>query len=105
MHVGENELIGASCAMEGVRDYVRKLARSDVSVLISGATGTGKELVAAAIHRASNRRTAPFIAVNCAAIPDSLLESELFGYERGAFTGATERYPGKMRLADQGTVF
>lgn len=91
--------------MAAVRHYVQKVAQSDASVLISGATGTGKELVADSIHRASRRRWAPFISVNCAAIPDSLLESELFGYERGAFTGAEERYPGKLRLADQGTVF
>jgi transcriptional regulator with PAS, ATPase and Fis domain len=73
--------------------------------LISGPTGTGKELVAGSIHRTSYRRSAPFISINCAAIPDSLLESELFGYERGAFTGADECYPGKLRLADHGTVF
>jgi two-component system, NtrC family, response regulator AtoC len=102
---GEGELIGSSSAMTAVRDYVRKVAKSDASVLISGPTGTGKELVADAIHRASPRRSAPFISVNCAAIPDSLLESELFGYERGAFTGAEEHYPGKLRLADHGTVF
>lgn len=91
--------------MTAVRGYVQKLAKSDASVLISGPTGTGKELVADSIHRASSRRSAPFISVNCAAIPDSLLESELFGYERGAFTGAAESYPGKLRLADHGTVF
>jgi transcriptional regulator with PAS, ATPase and Fis domain len=91
--------------MAAVRGYVNKVAQSDASVLISGPTGTGKELVANAIHGASNRRLAPFISVNCAAIPDALLESELFGYERGAFTGAEEQYPGKLRLADHGTVF
>lgn len=91
--------------MAVVRDYVRKVAQSDASVLISGPTGTGKELVADSIHRASHRRSAPFISINCAAIPDSLLESELFGYERGAFTGAEEPYPGKLRLAEHGTVF
>lgn len=91
--------------MAAVRGYVLKVAQSDASVLISGATGTGKELVANSIHRASRRHSAPFISVNCAAIPDSLLESELFGYERGAFTGAEESYPGKLRLADHGTVF
>lgn len=91
--------------MVALRRYVQKVAQSDASVLISGPTGTGKELAAAAIHRVSRRRSAPFISVNCAAIPDTLLESELFGYERGAFTGAEERYPGKLRLADQGTIF
>src|SRR5580765_4043714 len=90
-------LIGSSCAMATVRGYVQKVAQSDASVLISGPTGTGKELVAESIHRASPRHAAPFISVNCAAIPDSLLESELFGYERGAFTGANEAYPGKLR--------
>jgi transcriptional regulator with PAS, ATPase and Fis domain len=104
-HGEESGLIGSSSAIAAVRDYVRKVAQSDASVLISGATGTGKEVVADAIHRASHRRSAPFISVNCAAIPDSLLESELFGYERGAFTGAEEQYPGKLRLADHGTVF
>jgi two-component system response regulator HydG len=91
--------------MVAVRGYVNKVAQSDASVLISGPTGTGKELVANAIHFASHRRGAPFISVNCAASPDTLLESELFGYERGAFTGAEEPYPGKLRLADHGTVF
>jgi transcriptional regulator with PAS, ATPase and Fis domain len=101
----EHELVGSSSAMAALRCYVNKVAQSDASVLICGATGTGKELVANSIHRASQRRSGPFISVNCAAIPDSLLESELFGYERGAFTGAGEQYPGKLRLADHGTVF
>lgn len=104
-HSAERELIGSSPAMAAVRRYVQKVAQSDASVLISGPTGTGKELVASAIHQASQRRSAPFMSVNCAAIPDTLLESELFGYERGAFTGAEERYPGKLRLADHGTIF
>lgn len=104
-HAEEHELIGSSSAMAAIRDYVHKVAQSNTSVLISGATGTGKELVASSIHRASHRCSGPFISVNCAAIPDSLLESELFGYERGAFTGAGEQYPGKLRLADHGTVF
>jgi len=99
------ELIGSSSAMAAVRAYAGKVAQTDVSVLITGATGTGKELVAEAIHRNSVRRRAPFVSVNCAAIPDSLLESELFGYEHGAFTGADDRYPGKLRIADHGTVF
>jgi DNA-binding NtrC family response regulator len=104
-HAAETPLIGSSAAIAAVRNYVGMLARSDVNVLISGPTGTGKELVANSIHQASRRRSAPFMSVNCAAIPDSLLESELFGYERGAFTGAEESYPGKLRLADKGTVF
>jgi len=82
--------------MAAVRDYVSRLAQSDVNVLISGPTGTGKELVANALHQSSRRRSGPFFSVNCAAIPDSLLESELFGYERGAFSGAEENYPGKL---------
>lgn len=101
----ESVLVGSSSAMKAVRAYVGKVAQSDASVLISGPTGTGKELVAESIHRASHRRSAPFVSVNCAAIPDSLLESELFGYQRGAFTGANDHYPGKLRLADHGTVF
>src|SRR5690242_10624286 len=96
-HYEEHELIGSSSVMTMVRSYVRKVAQSDANVLISGPTGTGKELAAGSIHRASYRRSAPFISINCAAIPDALLESELFGYERGAFTGADERYPGKLR--------
>jgi transcriptional regulator with PAS, ATPase and Fis domain len=105
VHAEKTALIGSSSAMAAVRDYVFKVAQSDASVLISGPTGTGKELIADSIHRASHRHSAPFISVNCAAIPDSLLESELFGYERGAFTGAEASYPGKLRLADQGTIF
>jgi two-component system response regulator HydG len=104
-HTESRKLIGSSSAMTAVRAYVAKVAQSDAGVLITGATGTGKELVAETIHRASARRSAPFVSVNCAAIPDSLLESELFGYERGAFTGAEEPYPGKLRIADHGTVF
>jgi transcriptional regulator with PAS, ATPase and Fis domain len=104
-HVQETPLIGASAAMSAVRNYVAKVALSDANVLISGPAGTGKELVANSIHQASQRRSAPFVSVNCAAIPDSLLESELFGYERGAFTGAEENYSGKLRLAESGTVF
>lgn len=104
-HAREPLLIGSSTAMAAVRSYVGKVALTDVNVLISGPTGTGKELVANAIHQASPRRSGSFVPVNCAAIPDSLLESELFGYERGAFTGAGESYPGKLRLADGGTIF
>lgn len=99
------ELIGSSSAMNALRAYIGKVAQTDAGVLITGATGTGKELVAEAIHRKSARRDAAFVSVNCAAIPDSLLESELFGYEQGAFTGAEHAYPGKLRLAHGGTVF
>jgi two-component system response regulator HydG len=91
--------------MSELRAYIRKVARSDAVVLITGATGTGKERVAESIHNESPRRNRPFVCVNCAAIPDSLLESELFGYDRGAFTGAQGSYPGKLRAAAGGTVF
>jgi transcriptional regulator with PAS, ATPase and Fis domain len=83
---------------------MRKVALSDAHVLVTGETGTGKELAAQYIHDQSARRGKPLMAINCAALPDGLLESELFGYERGAFTGAGSSYPGKLRLADHGTV-
>jgi len=83
---------------------MRKVALTDAHVLVTGETGTGKELAAQYIHDQSARRTRPLMAINCAALPDGLLESELFGYERGAFTGAASSYPGKLRLADHGTV-
>src|SRR5205085_576963 len=91
--------------MVELREYIRKVARSDANVLITGETGTGKERVAEAIHSESSRKNRPFVCVNCAALPDSLIESELFGYDRGAFTGAQEGYLGKLRLASGGTVF
>jgi DNA-binding NtrC family response regulator len=99
------ELIGASAAIEDVRRLVAGLAHSDAPVLIRGESGTGKEVVARAVHRASRRANGPLIAVNCAAIPDTLLESELFGYEKGAFTGATRTKLGMFQLADTGTLF
>jgi two-component system response regulator HydG len=91
--------------MVRLRTYIGKVARTDANVLITGETGTGKEQVAEAIHRQSPRSSRPFACINCAAIPDSLLESELFGYEKGAFTGAPTSYPGKLRLAHGGTLF
>lgn len=97
--------IGESAHMRKIKDYVRKVAVVDSHVLITGETGTGKELTANSIHQHSTRRGKPFIAVNCAAIPDGLLESELFGYEKGAFTGAHSAYFGKLKQADGGTVF
>ena len=100
-----DSLVGSSSAMMDLRAYIRKVARSDAVVLITGETGTGKERVAESIHRESPRHNRPFICVNCAAIPDTLLESELFGYERGAFTGAQSSYSGKVRAASGGTVF
>jgi two-component system NtrC family response regulator len=98
-------IVGTSRAMEGVFSVVRKVADTEATVLITGESGTGKELVARAIHSGSSRRGAPFIAVNCAAIPKDLLESELFGHVKGAFTGAIRDKEGKFQLADGGTIF
>ncbi len=99
------ELLGDSRAMREVLALVAKVARGTATVLVRGETGTGKELVARAIHDASPRKDGPLITVNCAALPDALLESELFGYEKGAFTGATARKPGRVELAHGGTLF
>jgi len=98
-------IVGTSRAMEGVFSVVRKVADTEATVLITGESGTGKELVARAIHSGSSRRGAPFVAVNCAAIPRDLLESELFGHVKGAFTGAIRDKEGKFQLADGGTIF
>ncbi len=98
-------MIGESAAMQRIREYIQKVAPTDSRVLILGESGTGKELIAQAIHENSPRRNKPFIKVNCAAIPDELIESELFGSEKGAFTGATETREGKFSLADKGTIF
>ncbi|MFH1279715.1 MAG: sigma-54 dependent transcriptional regulator [Candidatus Eisenbacteria bacterium] len=100
-----NRLVGKSAEMVEIYKRVGQVAASDAAVLIQGESGTGKELVAQAIHENSKRRNGPFLAVNCAAIPESLLESELFGYERGAFTGAMTRKTGKFEQADGGTIF
>jgi len=101
-----DSIIGASDAIRSVKGEALKAAGNSFSVLITGESGTGKELFAQAIHHASGRRLHPFVRINCAAIPRDLLESELFGYERGAFTGAkTEGKPGKFELAHQGTIF
>jgi formate hydrogenlyase transcriptional activator len=99
------EIVGRSQALRRVLREVEVVAPTDSSVLIMGETGTGKELVAQAIHNLSGRRERPFIKVNCAAIPSGLLESELFGHEKGAFTGAIMRKPGRFELADKGTLF
>ncbi len=99
------ELIFASASMHAVLADIERLGNSKVSVLIQGPSGTGKEVVAHAIHEGGNRRGGPFVAVNCAGIPDTLLESELLGYERGAFTGALARKAGKFEAADGGTIF
>ena len=98
------DMVGSSPEMTRVRALIERVAASDARVLIMGESGTGKELVAAAIHRLSTRRDRPFIRVNCAAIPRDLVESEMFGHERGAFTGATERRIGRFELADTGTL-
>jgi len=99
------DLLGNSALMKKVFETIDAVAKTDSRVLITGESGTGKELVARAIHKKSARSSKPFIAINCAAIPDNLLESELFGYERGAFTGALERKLGKFELASGGTIF
>ncbi len=102
---GFQEIIGQSKPMRVVFDHIEKVASSDVSVLVEGESGTGKELVAQAIHRRSRRSEQPFVVLNCAALTDSLLESDLFGHERGAFTGATARKTGLVEVADGGTLF
>jgi len=99
------DLIGVSDKMTQVFNVIRKVAPADVTVMIEGETGTGKEVAAKAIHALSPRRDKPFVAVNCAAIPKELIESELFGHEKGAFTGASSDQEGKFELADGGTIF
>jgi formate hydrogenlyase transcriptional activator len=101
----KGEMIGSSRAFRCVRNLVQMVARTDSAVLIHGETGTGKELVAKAIHEESLRRRGPYVRVNCAAIPAGLLESELFGHERGAFTGALTQTTGRFQLAHTGTLF
>lgn len=98
-------IIGASPLMAGIFETVRRVAPTTTTVLITGETGTGKELIAQAIHRNSPRKGNPFIKINCAAIPENLVESELFGYERGAFTGAVTKKQGRFELAHKGTLF
>jgi two-component system response regulator HydG len=102
---GEEALIGNSEPMMAVKKLIRQIAPTDVSVLVQGESGTGKEIVADVIHHLSQRRENPIVKISCAAIPETLLESELFGYERGAFTGAAGSKPGKFELADGGTLF
>lgn len=103
--VGFAGMIGQSSSMQKVFETIRQVASADVTVLITGESGTGKELVARAIHDKSLRNEGPFIPINCGAIPETLLESELFGYEKGAFTSAYARQNGKFEFADKGTLF
>ncbi len=100
----ESEIIGSSAAMLKVHQQIHRAAPSKATVLVRGESGVGKELVARAVHFSSDRRTGPFVCLNCAALTESLLESELFGHEKGAFTGATERKAGKFETADKGTL-
>lgn len=100
-----DEMVGTSSSIRAVFNLVRKVAKTEMSVLITGETGTGKELTAQAIHERSQCKQGPFVAINCGAIPDTLLESELFGHERGAFTGAVQQKKGKIEAAAGGTLF
>ncbi len=102
---GNQEIVGQRPPMRKVLELIEHVAKTEATVLILGESGTGKELVARAIHAASKRRYAPLVAVNCGGLPDSLLEGELFGHEKGAFTGADEPRKGKIELADGGTLF
>lgn len=99
------DMVSNSSAMKNIFNILPQIAESDSSVLIEGETGTGKELMAKAIHNTSHRKDAPFVAINCGALPDTLLESELFGYKKGAFTHAVKDKPGHFALADNGTIF
>ncbi|MGI9252775.1 MAG: sigma-54 factor interaction domain-containing protein, partial [Thermomicrobiales bacterium] len=98
-------IIGNSSAMQEVYKTIGRVARSDATVLITGETGTGKELVATVLHRSSSYRGGPLVKVNCAALPETLLESELFGHEKGAFTGAIAQRKGRFEMANKGTIF
>jgi len=101
----DGELVGRSAAALRVNEFVKRVSPSDATVLLGGESGSGKEMVARAIHRASRRAKGPCVAVNCAALTESLIESELFGHEKGAFTGATEKKAGRFEMADRGTLF
>lgn len=100
-----DEVVGTSAALKRVLSLVSKVAPTDASILVTGETGTGKELVARAIHRQSRRSSRAFVSVNCAAIPRDLIASELFGHEKGSFTGAVQRRLGRFELAEGGTIF
>ncbi|HEY6374471.1 MAG TPA: sigma-54 dependent transcriptional regulator, partial [Edaphobacter sp.] len=101
---GVGALVGSTPKMKEIFSLIERVAPSNVSVLVTGESGTGKELVARALHDLSGRRGKPFVAVNCAAIPETLIESEIFGHEKGAFTGAVERRAGCFELAEEGTL-
>ncbi len=105
VRIAEPELIGRSEGIRQIRSTIERVADSPIAVLISGESGTGKEVVAALIHQRSSRRDKPFIAINCAALPEDILENELFGHEQGAFTGATGRREGNLEMANGGTIF
>ena len=102
---GDQQIVGQSPPMQKVLELIEHVAKTDATVLVLGESGTGKELVARAIHFSSRRRYAPLVAVNCGGLPESLLESELFGHEKGAFTGADEPRKGKIEMAEGGTLF
>src|SRR5262245_57331584 len=102
---GRFGLVGQSPEIQNIFAVIEQVADTPSTVLITGESGTGKELVAKALHEHSSRRSGPFIKINCAAIPKTLMESELFGYEKGAFTGAVGSKPGRFELADKGTLF
>jgi transcriptional regulator with GAF, ATPase, and Fis domain len=102
---GMGEMLGRSPVMKNLFELLRRVAATDATVLVTGETGTGKELVARCIHEASGRKDRPLVRVNCAAIPGTLMESEFFGHERGAFTGATTKREGRFAIADGGTIF
>jgi formate hydrogenlyase transcriptional activator len=105
LRAGHRRAIGESDDWTGVLKMATQVAATETTVLVSGESGTGKEVIARLIHRASARRDGPFVALNCAALPEQLLESELFGYERGAFTGALQAKPGQIELASGGVLF
>jgi DNA-binding NtrC family response regulator len=104
-HQGMDNIVGQSAKMRQIYDLICRVADTNATVLVNGESGTGKELVARAIHQQSQRRPKPFVAVNCAAISEHLIESELFGHERGAFTGAVEKHLGKFESANTGVLF